>query len=312
MSNVAGGGTRLILPGPLYKGGANCVAFSGDSKLLGLCRAAGVNPFRALEPMGPSFMMADYAVQLVDSPTGDAAGGFMRQGSVDRIAFSPDGRWIAAARAFGAFPPFPPPLGEPGNLLHLWERQSGEAAKLSTSYHFDVGGLAFSPDSTELAVANKKHISLLDVRERQEVHRFDCHSPCYRAAFSPDGKFIAAADSHGLIYAWEVSTGKKLAVKAGRTWCRHSVIFSPAGEELVAASEDNATTIRFWDVSSGEEVKSLSFPEGAPCPFFFTPDGKAIVGGGAEASPVIHVWDVNTGKELQRWDLTPVQERGGR
>jgi WD40 repeat protein len=253
----------------------------------------------------------DYAVQLWDVATGRELPGFMRRGWVDWIAFSPDGKLLAAARYAGLFPPFPAPWYEPRTLVHLWERQGGQPLKLSTSYHFEVGGLAFSPDSIRLAVANSKHISLIDVRERQEVYRFRCRAWSSRPSFSPDGKFIAAGDRHGTIYLWDVDTGKERPVNPSRTACPGTVVFSPVGD-ILAAGGDGTNTIHFWDASSGREVKSLSFPQGAPCPFFFTPDGRALVGGGAEATPVVHMWDAETGKELQRWDLTPFLEQGKR
>jgi WD40 repeat protein len=159
-----------------------------------------------------------------------------------------------------------------------------------------------------MAVANKKHVSLLDVRERQEVHRFECNAYAYRPTYSPDGKFIAASDGHGKVHVWNVDNGKDSTAKPFRTWCRDSVVFSPI-VDLVAATTDEHT-VSFLDAEAGLEVKKLSFPEGAPCPFFFTPDGKTLVGG-AEGNPLVHMWDADTGKELRRWDLTSILDREG-
>ncbi len=299
--NLASGEARLIRPGLLWEGGAACVAFSPESSLLALCEAAHLPP---LPVPAPRFKGADYAAEVRDVSTGNQVPGFMRRGWVNWIGFAPDGKTLAAAKDFGAFPPFPPPWGDLGNLLHLWDRQTGQALKLSTSFHGFIGGLAFSPDSTQLAVANNKHVSLLDVRERQEVHRFECHTFCYEPSFSPDGKFIATRDRHKLIHVWDVDTGQEHPLQQSHAQGAWFATFSPVGRTLAAVGDDN--TMRFWEVPSGWEIRSLSFPQGAPYPFLFTPDGQAVVGGGAEAGPVVHMWDANTGKELQRWDLTPV------
>jgi len=277
------------------------VAFAPDSKTLGLCQMATAFGFRT----------ADNAVQLWDVATGDRLAGFKARGVVNTIAFSPDGRLLAAAPWVSLFP-IPivlDPYADPGNLVHIWDRQSGQALKLSASYRFWVRGLAFSPDSIRMAVANYKHISLLDVRERQEVHRFICHALAYWPSYSSDGKFIAAADRHGRVYVWDVDTGKDHMATPFRTWCRDSVVFSPV-VDLVAATDDYRT-VSFLDARTGLAVKKTSFPEGAPCPFFFTPDGEAIVGGGMETNPVVHMWDASTGNELHRWDLTAILDREG-
>ena len=190
--------------------------------------------------------------------------------------------------------------------------------KLSTSYHgLFLSGLAFSPDSTQLAVGTYSHISLLDIREKEEVQRFECGCRCLTPTFSPDGKFIAAYSWHGIVFSihgfiqvWDVDTGKKRDMNPALTACACSMAFVPASHTLATPQLDN--TIPFWDVVSGREVRRLAFPQGAPCAFVFTPDGNRLIGGGPEPNPVLHMWDANTGKDLQHWDLTPLLKPGAR
>src|SRR5208282_2572328 len=133
------------------------------------------------------------------------------------------------------FAPAPIILINPRNLLHIWDRQTGEPVKLSASYHaIGLWGLAFSPDSSQLAVAIHKHISLIDIRERQEIHRFECGSNCEAPVFSPDGKFIAAYSwsglafhTRGFIQIWDVETGRKRAMNTVLTACGCSIAFAP-------------------------------------------------------------------------------------
>src|SRR5208337_4677544 len=144
-----------------------------------------------------------------------------------------------------------------------------------------------------------KHISLIDIRESQEIHRFECGSNCETPVFSTDGKFIAAYSwsglafhTRGFIQIWDVETGRKRAMNTVLTACGCSIAFAPSSQTLATPQLDNS--LPFWDVVSGQEVRRLPFPNGAPCAFVFTPDGKALIGGGPEHNPVAHIWDANT------------------
>ena len=64
----------------------------------------------------------------------------------------------------------------------------------------------------------------------------------------------ASADIEGKLYVWDGD--RKLTTLDGHTDAIISLAFTPDGNRLASASEDN--TARFWDVTSGKEIASLS------------------------------------------------------
>jgi WD40 repeat protein len=98
-----------------------------------------------------------------------------------RVAFSPDGRYLAGGDA---------------TLVRLWDLQSGESAVLF-GHTEPIEALAFTPDSRTLASAGRDAIRLWHVRTRQELLVLsDTNVGAVSAmAFTPTGEMLVAAGS---------------------------------------------------------------------------------------------------------------------
>src|SRR5690349_4925256 len=81
----------------------------------------------------------------------------------------------------------------------------------------------------------------------------------YAAAFSPDGKLLATAESPYRITLWDPATLRWLGELEGRG----PLAFSPDGKLLVSGALDKF--LRVWDVSSRKELCRLSAPAFARC-----------------------------------------------
>jgi WD40 repeat protein len=72
------------------------------------------------------------------------------------------------------------------------------------------------------------------------------------AAFSPDGKYLAAVDTGSSLTTWEVKTGKRLGVIKGEAdgYEMTAVAFSPDGKLLATGDrkDDHATLVRVFEV----------------------------------------------------------------
>jgi sugar lactone lactonase YvrE len=164
-------------------------------------------------------------------------------------------------------------------------------------------GLAFSPDSTKLAVAGSG-VQVWDMQLARKLHDFQFDKSIgrgWRVAFSPDGARLAAAlhDFGGSelpkspkVRVWEVSSGKEIFT-AWDEGHANAVAFSPDGK-LLAAGGEHFGMVQIWDLGTKKLVHALRADTHAVFCLAFSSDGNTLASGGTE--PAIKFWDVATGK----------------
>jgi WD40 repeat protein len=119
----------------------------------------------------------------------------------------------------------------------------------------------------------------------------------YVVAFSHDGKQVAfgfaSGSASGMIQIWDAQTG---ALVVGPFKPQHhpirSVAFSPKGERLASASDDE--TIGIWDTQTGAHVACGLKGHGTGVnAVAFSPDGKRAASGDHWGR--VRIWDAQTG-----------------
>jgi WD40 repeat protein len=106
-----------------------------------------------------------------------------------QLAFSPDGRFLAAAGA--------------GALVHLWDLACGARHEAIRPGPRAVTALAFSPDSRVLALrCSDRIVRLLDPSTGQVRASFPGPEKVFALAFSPDGLALALGGRHEM-EVWE-------------------------------------------------------------------------------------------------------------
>src|SRR5262249_8869065 len=122
----------------------------------------------------------------------------------------------------------------------------------------------------------------------------------FTAAFSPDGKLLAApvwvveeingknvvADKS--VKLWDVANGKKRATLEGHADGVVSMTFSPDGKTLAFGGEDG--TIKLWDVAKDKALATLKGHTAKVESLTYSADGKVLVSGSADKT--IKLWDV--------------------
>jgi WD40 repeat protein len=166
------------------------------------------------------------------------------------VAFSPDGRLIAAGSLNGNV------LcdARTATLLRRFGKQMGQA-------HF----IAFSPDGksilTQAMYTRDDSLCLWETASGQlRLSLKGLRGSVSAAAFSPDGRLLAASGPKGGFHLWDLTSGKRVGEVRGDPgrvaghlhgpWRRLGGItplaFSPDGRHLVSSGED--TTALVWEV----------------------------------------------------------------
>jgi WD40 repeat protein len=115
-----------------------------------------------------------------------------------------------------------------------------------------------------------------------------------RAAFSPDGKFLAVSGSDHAIHLFDVATGKEHLREGEPLGSVGQVAFSSDGKLLATSSLE---FVRLWD-ATGKELSRLPIPRtGFDSVLTFTENSKRLVWG-STSSGIVLVWDVSNGKKL--------------
>ncbi|HWY85276.1 MAG TPA: sigma-70 family RNA polymerase sigma factor, partial [Gemmataceae bacterium] len=142
-------------------------------------------------------------------------------------------------------------LTDGGPTVRLFDVASGELLRALETRSHDPPAIALTPDGQEIAVMEDDGIvRLWHTLTRNELFAIDKHkmapnvkgrpvSPSAKMTFAPDGKLLATGSKEGVIFLWEVSTGKLLhtleAHNAEVLGPINSLDFSPDGMNLLAS-----------------------------------------------------------------------------
>jgi eukaryotic-like serine/threonine-protein kinase len=240
---------------------------------------------------------------------------------VYRIAFSPDGKLIAAGDAAGTVNVWHIDDGQPvthsshgrqinsvefspdGRRLvtasydgtaQVWDLNLGRAVSDPLSHGANVFSARFSPDGSLVLTAGSDGTArlwnsadgrpLVTVRHAAEV---------LYAAFGPDGRTFATASEDRTARIWTVPDGRPLTPPLEHAGRVHFAAFAPDGSKLLTTSQDG--TARIWDTSTGR-ASGAPLQHGEPVGLgAFSPDGRTVATAGMSS---LRIWDAATGSEL--------------
>ena len=164
-----------------------------------------------------------------------------RRPEVRTLLFAPDGKKLVS--------------GTKGGKVQMWDAETGvaltsffpEEPPVNDRYRDPIVTLAFSSDSSLLAVGSLKQIRLLGSPKLPHFKEVSYGEDVWGTAlvFSPDNSVIVRGLTAGRIQLWDVTTGDKLTTLDGHTATVKTLEFSADGKTFISAAEDG--TILLWD-----------------------------------------------------------------
>ncbi len=251
---------NLATFGPL-KEAAHCVDFSPDGRRL--AAAVRNEPLKVWEIEQPQ-----NAIELL----GHTA-------LVTSAVFCPDGWRLLSASEDGS--------------VRLWDAAQAADHDRLDGHLRHVRTVAFSPDGSVLASAgaDDSTIILWNTKTGQSLRVF--RSIAWTVSglrYSPDGKYLAAAEDSGHLRIWNVETSRvtlDLALDPGPLV---AVDWARQGDRIAVRSSGGT----YWlvEASSGRLLATWSLPPGPHGSIAFNNDGSLLVT--ADGDPTIRVWKTAT------------------
>jgi WD40 repeat protein len=237
--------------------------------------------------------------------------------SISAVAFSPDGKTVAAAAYDGAirlwdvsdrreiaklsyknspaeaitFSPNGRILAvvDSSNRIQLWDVAS--LRPLGSPITGD--GIAFSPaDDQVAAVSGANSTRLLNLASRHQVGR---SVPGGKAvAFSPNGQIMATGNSSGQVLLWNGATQAPDGPPIGHASDPVTqIVFSPDGRVLAAVATAGALgNVRVWNVASRRQIGTKMTGTMAT----FSADGSILASDSLNDGT--QLWDATTGQQI--------------
>lgn len=194
--------------------------------------------------------------------------------SINALAFSPDGKTLAAA-------------GDAGRVK-LYDGATAKELRAISGLSKIVNAVAFAPDGKTLAVAGVDNAVSLFAVSGEPGAVLRAHKTWIAAMiFSIDGKQLVSADQNANVIVWDRASGKPVEELRGDNGWTYALAASPDGK-LLAWGADGG--VQLWDRAGKRAGAKLPTARSQITTVAFTPDGKHVIAG--DYAGALHVVDV--------------------
>jgi WD40 repeat protein len=281
-------GTRLVTGGPAN----TAVIRDADSGVVLFALEGHSAPVvqSLFSPDGAQVATAseDGSIRIWDSGTGL----FLRRLDAHRslvrgITYAADGSLLAS---FGG-----------DNQARVWDPRTGALVD-SFSALGQIGGVAFSPDGEQWAVASILGATVLDVHSSERTTVTE--RPTCGVDYGPDGNGLALGTEQGVVELWDLSAvepATPIQTFAGHTDIVCGLAISADGSMIASGGDEGL--VKIWDVETGDEILTLAGHSGGVRWVELAPDGGSLLS--ASRDGTTKRWDITLegGRELLTADV---------
>ena len=199
-------------------------------------------------------------------------------GTVNCVAVSNDGKWIAA-----------------GTQLHgvfVWDAVTFRLAIRHSEYQ-SVHGVNFSPDSMRLVSAAYKKAIVWDMVTRKQVQILEHQNYVIAAKHSPQGDRIATATADGSVQVWDGNDGRLLVDIKLKLTPQYNTGLLWFNDHLFVVSDDK---IKEFDAYTRSPVSESPVPNSNYYSCIALPEHRAFIAYSKNRS--LTLWDTSTHSQL--------------
>jgi WD40 repeat protein len=231
-----------------------------------------------------------YGVSLLDSMTGEEIATI--EAATNSVHFLPDGKHVMANLN----------RNEVG-IIDIESRRVIKKFQVK-----DIDGFLISPDGKTLAELWAYNIQeqspetrVQNIDSGQILWSTPISTDADRAAFSPDGRWLAMADWNDRVSIWDVNYGNLAHTLDYSSEVTKLVFLMPeptnANEIPSLVSGDSSGRVRIWDFNSQSEVTRLESVEGQVSELSLSPNGRWLVTADGAS---YYIWDMSNGELIKR------------
>ncbi|KAH7919036.1 WD40 repeat-like protein [Leucogyrophana mollusca] len=199
-----------------------------------------------------------------------------------RLAYSPDGRWIATT-----------PSGNRGEIW-LWDADTGRPDRVSLKCDNRVWCMAFSPNGSRIAAGlDDGSFQVVDIATGESVlGPIKGHTGWVLSiVYSPDERLLITASWDKSIRVWDSKTG----VQVGKPILGHKsevncISITTDGQRIASVGWDG--TIRVWNLETRLQVGDSFDARGPVFSVAFSPNGRYLISG--ENDGTVYLWDTES------------------
>jgi WD40 repeat protein/tRNA A-37 threonylcarbamoyl transferase component Bud32 len=221
----------------------------------------------AFNPKGDELATAceDGQLRILDPATGKERLTLATAVHFCALAWSPDGRWLAASGL--------------GHAIRFYAADTGKEQAVCRGHLQPSTTLSFSSDSGRLASGGEDNVARIwDVPTGRELLTLRGHKHrVYGVSYHPDGKSLATTSWDGTIRIWDLTTQpeRRLLRLAGTATASGTAAFGP-DFDVLAVTDAGGAVLKSWP---GQEVRLRLRCPSLPRCLAVLPDGKTLAAG---------------------------------